>query len=118
MKEVVITLAIFCSIAVLLFAPKDFKSNDISFDSVEWKKGGARTRGQMIHDLTRQEILIGMSRAQVEATLGRPDQDHKSFIKYAVDTGSIWERWMIRNNYMIEFHSEDDSVISANFVDA
>ena len=105
-------------IGFVLFAPKDFQSNNALFQADQWRYGDYRVRGTMCRDLSEKKILIGKTRSEVKNILGEPEQDYDEFTKYAIDLGSIWERWMIRYNFMIDFDKETGLVTSAHLMDA
>jgi hypothetical protein len=65
------------------------------FDSSEWKRGDATTRGGMFEDLINRKLLIGKSRVDVEALLGKPDYQDADGYDYKVITVArcryVWE---------------------------
>ena len=56
------------------------------FDSSEWKRGNATDRGAMSEDLINRKLLIGKSRVDVEALLGKPDREDADGFDYKVIT--------------------------------
>jgi hypothetical protein len=60
-------------------------------------------RGRMYGNLFEQRLLAGKTRREVTEILGNPDEEDKGFVKYAVDLGSIFERWLNRNFIVVTF---------------
>jgi hypothetical protein len=65
------------------------------FDSGEWKRGNPTDRGAMSEDLINRKLLIGKSRVDVEALLGKPDREDADGSDYKVITVArcryVWE---------------------------
>lgn len=58
------------------------------FDSVRWKKGNERERGNMADDLVDSETLDEMNKAQVKDLLGFPSDSTEFWYDYTLDYGS------------------------------
>ena len=65
------------------------------FDSSEWKAGDPSARGAMAQDLMDRKLLIGKSRTDIEALLGKPDKHDADWYGYKVVTIArcryVWE---------------------------
>ena len=107
-----VAIAVFC-----LIGQKDCRGA-ADFDPIAWRNGDYRTRGMMCRSLASSNILVGKNRDEVVQLLGPPDEDWPEFTKYAIDLGGIWERWMMRYNFMIEFDKESGTVTTAHLIDA
>ncbi len=103
-------------IGIVLFGcVTDFKSNDVTFDSVEWKNGDLRVRGQMSKDLEKSKVLEGKTKTEVKSLLGEPNHTN--------DTNSNYEHWSYETDkgtelsndvwihyYNIEFDKKGETV--------
>lgn len=67
-----------------------------TFDSISWKTGDVRTRGEMVASLLGQPLLFGRNRDEVLAVLGKPDEDHETLFLYRVDVGRriLWRPFL------------------------
>jgi len=86
------------------------------FDSADWKRSDATNRGAMSEDLITRKLLIGKSRAEVEALLGKPDRQDADDLDYTVITVPrcrfVWEcRLSVvvdRNSSLVRFVAVND----------
>lgn len=65
----------------------------IPFDAAQWTTADLRTRGRMVNDLLRRELLIGKTRGEVVELLGNPDFDGSEeliYLSYQVDIGHAY----------------------------
>ena len=104
LRKVWITLAI-CAIVtgVLLGIRNHYRSRPLPFDSTTWKNAvdppryiyDWHLRGRMAGDLVESQMLLGLTRAEVEELLGPPEQvfEHDS-IRYQIGHArdSAWGR--------------------------
>ena len=79
-------VVILIGIAVIYFSAVDPSFRSKPFDSGAWKAGDARTRGEMIDDLTRGSYLQDKSKEEVAALLGKGEERGNAFI-YTIDMG-------------------------------
>ncbi len=81
----------FALILVAAFLTHDlFRDNSFlprKFDSVSWKTGDMRVRGEMVASLQEQSVLRGKSEDEVLAILGQPDEDLDGSFLYRLDVG-------------------------------
>jgi hypothetical protein len=69
------------------------KAPHIPFDSAQWADADLRTRGRMVDDLLRRELLLGKTRNEVIQLLGEPDFDSTeelTYLSYQVDIGHAY----------------------------
>src|SRR3982751_5669476 len=82
-------------ILISLLATNSCTTPSRPFNSAEWKQANATTRGSMSDDLINRKLLIGQSRLEVEALLGKPDRQDANSYYYKVITVPrcryIWE---------------------------
>jgi hypothetical protein len=105
-------------LCTLTFSCKDFQSNDLVFSSKEWKESDFRVRGRMYSNLLDQKLLIGRTRTEVLEILGKSDEEYKDSVKYAIDLGSSFERWIQRNFLMITFDEQTQKVKEVAVIDS
>lgn len=74
---------------------RDFSFRQRQFDSGTWRNGHVRVRGEMVQSLREQ--LIGKSRDEVLALLGKPDENDQRLLRYRVDVGRriAWRPFMV-----------------------
>lgn len=60
-----------------------------SFEAERWRNGDVRERARMAGDLRRSGLLLGKSRAEVLALLGRPDRESTSVWEYVFVHGDV-----------------------------
>jgi hypothetical protein len=67
------------------------------FESIGWKEGSPRTRGEMVASLQAKSLLLQKSRDDVTALLGKPDEDYQVVLRYRVDVGRriAWEPFLL-----------------------
>jgi hypothetical protein len=82
------TLLTFC--CFLAFScTRDFKANNLQFDSVKWKTRELRARGQMTKDLLSRDYLAGKLNQEVLGILGEPENiDNAGSFEYKTDPGA------------------------------
>lgn len=86
-KQLLIVLAIMIAgIVTLYFAALDPSFRFRPFDSVEWRNGNARSRGEMIEDLIDNRRLDGKSKEEITALLGEGTEKDNT-VNYTVDLG-------------------------------
>ncbi len=111
----IIILFLICTIII---SCKDLNSNDLEFNHAEWEKSDFRVRGRMASNLLDQKILIGKTRSEVTEFLGKPDEEYEDSVKYAVDLGSIFERWLQKYFIMITFDKQTQKVKEIGLMDS
>lgn len=86
--------------------------NGQSFVAERWREGSIRERGRMVEDLQNNKRLQGLSRADVLALLGEPDEE----FCYTVDIGDRFcsEPWTYR---FIVYFNDWDRVYKAELLD-
>jgi hypothetical protein len=65
----------------------------VPFDALQWANADLRTRGRMVDDLLRRELLLGKNRNEVIQLLGEPDSDSAEeliCLSYQVDIGHAY----------------------------
>lgn len=101
----------------------DFKSNNLPFNSEQWKNGDMRLRGQMTKDLEKSKILEGKTRDEVRDLIGEPFHinsmpDETENWSYKTDKGyysyddNIWIHW-----FHVNFSKQYGTVIKTNTTD-
>jgi len=105
-------------LCTLTFSCKDFQSNDLVFSSKAWKESDFRIRGRMSRNLLDQKSLTGKTQSEVIEILGKPDEEYEDSIKYAIDLGSIFERWIQRNFIMVTFDEQSLKVKEIAIIDS
>jgi outer membrane protein assembly factor BamE (lipoprotein component of BamABCDE complex) len=94
----------------------DHSFREREFNSMIWKQGGVRIRGEMVRSLQGKSVLLGMSKGQVVTLLGNPDEDESVQFRYRVDVGRrvAWKPFLV--NLCVGF-DEQMRVSSAAMVD-
>ena len=100
----------------------DFKSNNLSFNSEQWKNGDLRLRGQMSKDLVESKILEGKTKDEVRNLLGEPFHsnsmpDETENWSYKTDEGlnfgeGVWIYWL-----NIDFSKQNRTVVKIYVTD-
>ena len=83
----------------------DFKSNNLSFNSEQWKNSDLRLRGQMVEDLAKSKVLESKTKTEVKDLLGEPfyinsmpnkaeNWSYKTDKGYKIDGDNIWIHWL------------------------
>jgi hypothetical protein len=62
------------------------ESNEIPFDSNQWKTGDQRVRARMSRDLLEKNILIGKNEGEILDILGSPDDKRPDRFTYFLET--------------------------------
>lgn len=74
-------------------------SDNIPFEKEKWKQTDLRTRGRMVDNLLKQNLLIGKTKNEVTDLLGEPDDENNAeqpfYISYRVDLDHIYMYDMI-----------------------
>jgi hypothetical protein len=101
----------FLLMAIVLLASacvRDFKFNNLAFDSDKWKNADKRTKGQMVYDLKDRRLLIGKNKQQVVETLGAYEEANKNTWSYQVDVGIKFgnDVWSYRFNVFFDEQSQ------------
>lgn len=106
-------------VGVMSSSCTDGKPNDLKFDSIKWKAGNPRQRGQMVHDLFENHGLRGKQRAEIINVLGHGQMNETTFISYEISYGHVLEKISVSRLYFIvEFDPLGQSVIHMTFADA
>ena len=94
----------------------DFKSNNFSFNSEQWKNGNIRLRGQMSKNLEESKILEGKTKDEVKNLIGEPFHinsmpDETENWSYKTDKGitytdDVWIHW-----FHADFSKQNEKVI-------
>ena len=103
-------LLLICTSLVSCFT--DFKSNNLSFNSEQWKNGDLRVRGQMSKDIEKSKILEGKTKSQAKFLLGNPEHINENpkveteNWSYKTDKGlklgnGVWINW-----FNVEFNKD------------
>ena len=62
------------------------ESNEIPFDSNQWKSGDQRVRANMSRDLLEKNILFGKNEGEILDILGSPDEKSPNRFTYFLET--------------------------------
>ncbi len=91
----VFVLAAFLLVVAAYTSLHDRTFSPRQFDSLSWRQGDVRMRGEMTASLQRQALLRNKSRDEVLALLGKPDEDREYQLRYQVDVGRriAWSRF-------------------------
>ncbi len=117
------TILLLICISLISCLAADFKSNNLSFNSAQWKNGDLRLRGQMSSDLEKSKILEGKTRDEVRDLLGEPfhinsmpveteNWWYKTDKGYKADGDNIWIHW-----FHVDFSKQNKTVIKTYMTD-
>jgi hypothetical protein len=87
---------------------RDLAFHQRKFDSIFWKQGSPRIRGEMVESLHRGSFLHGKNREETLALLGKPDEDHTGVFVYRIDLGRRLGWHPLVESLWVEF---DDGLI-------
>ena len=90
------------------------KSNEIPFDSKQWKSGDQRVRAQMSRDLLDKNILFGKNEGEILDILGSPDEKSPYRFTYFLETEFMGPWRMFLN---VDFKDSTKIVYSAWITD-
>jgi hypothetical protein len=88
-----------------------------SFDSKAWLTGDLRLRGQMALDLEKSKLLIGKTRAEVEALLGKSACEGAGYWCCKVDIGHRFGSSVWPYNFNVIFDEATRAVIRTSLTD-
>ena len=82
-------------------------SNNIEFNSQQWKQGDDRVQGSMVENIVSRNLLIGLTREEVNQLLGKPDKEDGNYMGYWVDIGHKFgsEPWPYVLNIIISLET-------------
>ena len=110
------SLAILAALAVLVYlSVRDPMFDQKAFDTVAWKSGNTRARGEMVYDLEASGILVGKTRQDIVGILGPASRTSEFSLEYTVDVGNrmFFETWM----YTLNLQLDDDVVVASYIAD-
>jgi hypothetical protein len=101
----------------------DFKSNNLPFNSEQWKNGDLRMRGQMVENLAKGKVLEGKTINEVKDLIGEPFhinsmRDNIESWSYKTDKGykvfgdDIWIHW-----FHVDFSKQNGTVMKTYLTD-
>lgn len=98
----------------------DSNSNELQFDTRQWKAGDFRHRGQMAKSLREHSILMGKTKEEVRQLLGDPQKEEVGYLSYKLDLGSAFERLFPYSSYYILIEIDEKSGVAkkVSIVDA
>ena len=106
---------IFILLALFVCCGENSKeSNEIPFDSNQWKSGNQRVRAKMSRDLLEKNILSGKNEGEILDILGSPDEKSPNRFTYFLETEFMGPWRMFLN---VDFKDSTKRVYSAWITD-
>ncbi len=78
------------SFSLILLTSCQNSGGKIPFEKEKWEQADLRTRGKMVDDLLRQNLLVGKTKREVKNLLGEPDYEEDFNLSYKVDLGKMY----------------------------
>lgn len=78
------------SFSLILLMSCQNSSSHIPFEKEKWERADLRTRGKMVDDLLRKNLLVGKTKREVGNLLGEPDYEENLYLSYKVDLGKMY----------------------------
>ena len=106
---------IFILLALFVSCSENSKeSNEIPFDSNQWKSGNQRVRAKMSRDLLEKNILSGKNEGEILDILGSPDEKSPNRFTYFLETEFMGPWRMFLN---VDFEDSTKRVYTAWITD-
>lgn len=111
-------ILLFACIFLVSCLAKDFKSNNLSFDSEKWKSGDLRIRGQMVEDLVKSHILNRKTKSEIKVILGDPDHINPYTEDWTYKTDKGYRGGTDGDTWIFWFHTDfdKDETVKANYI--